>query len=145
MNLDIWLGYFFTCLIKWLLLVFFPCFVLLVFFPPTVRVSGLITCLGLMGSIFIYHWLFEISTLLWLELSWLLLMGLILHFPGSKLLEHQGAAGPDLPDCCGYDQGKDARGYPEDIQHCEWLHRRGGGRGSKGESMGIWVKALLFC
>lgn len=50
--------------------------------------------------------------------------------PGSQLFEHQGPAGPDMPDCCRHDQGKDSWGDPEDIQHQEWLHPWGRGRGS---------------
>lgn len=34
---------------------------------------------------------------------------------GGQLSEHQGLAGPDMPDCCRHDQGKDSRGNQEDL------------------------------
>jgi hypothetical protein len=58
---------------------------------------------------------------------------------GGELLEHQEPAGSDLPDGGGHDQGEDAGGDPEDIQHQERLHAGGGGRGAEREPVGVRV------
>jgi len=39
--------------------------------------------------------------------------------PGCQLPEHQGPAGPHLPDRGQHDQGQDAGGDPQDVQHQE--------------------------
>ena len=44
-----------------------------------------------------------------------------------------------MPDGGGHDQGQDAGGDPEDVQHQERLHARGGGRGAEREPVGLRV------
>lgn len=63
-------------------------------------------------------------------------------FAGCKLLEHQESAGPDMPDCCGHDQGEDPGGDQEDLQYQEWLHPGGRGGGSSWEPMGIRIDEM---
>ena len=62
------------------------------------------------------------------------------NFIGCKLSQHQGSAGPDLPDCCWHDQGQNPRGDPQDLQHQEWLHPWGGRGDPQGEPVGLWVR-----
>ncbi len=61
---------------------------------------------------------------------------------GRELPQHQGVAGPYLPDCCWHDQGEDSWGDPQDLQHQERLHPWGGRGDPQGEPVGFWVEGI---
>ncbi|CAI0458628.1 unnamed protein product [Linum tenue] len=56
---------------------------------------------------------------------------------GGELLERQGSAGFDLSNCGRPDQGEDAGGDTEVLQHRERFHQGGGRSDSEGEPVGV--------
>jgi len=52
-------------------------------------------------------------------------------------------AQPDLPHGREYDQGQNARGDPQNVQHPERLHSGGGGGGSPRKPVGLWCVFFL--
>jgi len=58
------------------------------------------------------------------------------HSAGGQLPGYQGPSRCRLQDCGQHDQGQVARGYPQDVQHHERLHTRGGGADPPGERVG---------
>lgn len=65
-------------------------------------------------------------------------------FQGLQLPWHQASSRRRMQDCRQHDQGQVARGDPQDIQHHQRLHTRGGGADPPGERVGWGPLSLDF-
>lgn len=61
----------------------------------------------------------------------------------TKQKSPKAPAQPDLPHGREYDQGQNARGDPQNVQHPERLHSGGGGGGSPRKPVGLWCVFFL--